>query len=313
MRLTYEGIKDVQAWNAAGIDLPPYSPAELAANTRKSPRWVHFGIGNIFRIFVGGIADSLIRAGLMDTGIICAETFDFDVVDKIYKPFDNLALAVTLYPDGKQDKRVLASLTEAVKAQPRFTDDWARLKEVFTAPSLQLVSFTITEKGYALHGADGKYFPFVNADIENGPEKCGGAMAVVASMLFARFKAGAQPIALVSMDNVSHNGQKLRESVVDMAEKWYERNFVPADFVAWVKDEGKVSFAWTMIDKITPRPSEDVAKMLETSGVEDMGIVVTSKRTYIAPFVNAEKPGYLVIEDKFPNGRPPLERQSRST
>ena len=308
MRLTYEGIKDVQAWNAAGIDLPPYSPAELAANTRKSPRWVHFGIGNIFRIFVGGIADSLIRAGLMDTGIICAETFDFDVVDKIYKPFDNLALAVTLYPDGKQDKRVLASLTEAVKAQPRFTDDWARLKEVFTAPSLQLVSFTITEKGYALHGADGKYFPFVNADIENGPEKCGGAMAVVASMLFARFKAGAQPIALVSMDNVSHNGQKLRESVVDMAEKWYERNFVPADFVAWVKDEGKVSFAWTMIDKITPRPSEDVAKMLETSGVEDMGIVVTSKRTYIAPFVNAEKPGYLVIEDKFPNGRPPLEK-----
>ena len=154
MRLTYEGLKDSQAWKAAGIDLPPYSPSNLAANTRKSPRWVHFGIGNIFRIFVGGIADSLIRSGLMDTGIVCAETFDFDVVDKIYKPFDNLALAVTLHPDGKTDKRVLASLTEAVKAQPRFTDDWARLKEVFTAPTLQLVSFTITEKGYALHGAD---------------------------------------------------------------------------------------------------------------------------------------------------------------
>ena len=255
MRLTYDGLKDSQAWKAAGIDLPPYNPAKLAEDTRKSPRWVHFGIGNIFRIFVGGIADSLIRAGLMDTGIICAETFDFDVVDKIYKPFDNLALSVVLHPDGKTDKKVLASLTEAVKAQPKFSDDWARLKEVFTAPSLQLVSFTITEKGYALHGTDGQYFPFVKADIENGPENCGGAMAVVTSMLFARFKAGAHPIAMVSMDNVSHNGEKLRESIVDMAEKWCGKNFVPADFVAWVKDEGKVSFAWTMIDKITPRPS----------------------------------------------------------
>ncbi|MBQ4402248.1 MAG: mannitol dehydrogenase family protein, partial [Synergistaceae bacterium] len=166
MRLNYNGLKDAEAWKKAGIELPPYDPQKLADNTRKNPRWVHFGIGNIFRIFVGGIADSLIRKGLMDTGIICAETFDFDVVDKIYAPFDNLALAVTLYPDGKTDKKVLASLTEAVKAQPRFGDDWARLKEIFTAPSLQMVSFTITEKGYALHGSDGKFFPFVNADIE---------------------------------------------------------------------------------------------------------------------------------------------------
>ncbi|MBQ3447919.1 MAG: mannitol dehydrogenase family protein, partial [Synergistaceae bacterium] len=307
MRLTYDGLKDYDAWQKAGIALPPYDPEKLAGSTRKNPRWVHFGIGNIFRIFVGGIADSLIRAGKMDTGIICAETFDFDVVDKIYAPFDNLALAVTLYPDGKTDKRVLASLTEAVKAQPRFGDDWTRLKEIFTASSLQLVSFTITEKGYALHGSDGKFFPFVNADIENGPEKCGGAMAVVTSMLLARFKAGAAPLALVSMDNVSQNGKKLRESVIEMAGQWYERNFVPADFVAWVKDESKVAFPWSMIDKITPRPSEEVGKMLAGLGVDDMGIVVTSKRTYIAPFVNAEAPGYLVIEDSFPNGRPELE------
>ena len=311
MRLTYEGLKDTQVWANAGIDLPPYDPAKLAQHTHDSPRWVHFGIGNIFRIFVGGIADDLIRAGLTDTGIICAETFDFDVVDKIYKPFDNLALAVTLHEDGRTDKRVLGSLTEAVRARSSDPDAWSRLKEIFSAPSLQLVSFTITEKGYALHGADGQYFPFVNADIANGPEHPGGAMGVVAAMLFARWKAGARPLALVSMDNVSQNGKKLRESVIEMSEKWYERNFVPADFVNWVKDESRVAFPWTMIDKITPRPSEDVAKMLESSGVEDMGIVVTSKRTYIAPFVNAEAPGYLVIEDSFPNGRPPLEKAAQ--
>ena len=308
MRLTYEGLKDSQAWAKAGIELPPYDPQKLAEHTHTSPRWVHFGIGNIFRIFVGGIADGLIRAGLMDTGIICAETFDFDVVDKIYNPFDNLALAVTLHEDGRTDKRVLGSLTEAVKAQSSNPEAWSRLKEIFSAPTLQLVSFTITEKGYALHGADGQYFPFVNADIANGPDHPSGAMGVVASMLFARWKAGAAPLSLVSMDNVSQNGKKLRESVIEMSEKWAEKDFVPADFMNWVKDESKVAFAWTMIDKITPRPSEDVAKMLADSGVDDMGIVVTSKHTYIAPFVNAEAPGYLVIEDSFPNGRPPLEK-----
>ena len=308
MRLTYSGLKDSAAWKSAGIDLPPYDPQALAEHTRKSPRWIHFGIGNIFRIFVGGIADSLIRSGLMDTGIICAETFDFDVVDKIYKPFDNLALAVTLHETGKTDKCILGSLTEALKAHPSDPDSWKRLTEIFTAPTLQLVSFTITEKGYALHGADGNYFPFVKSDILNGPENPSGAMGVLAAMLFARWKAGAVPLALVSMDNVSHNGQKLRESIVEMSEQWCSKKFVPEDFVKWVKDDSKVAFAWTMIDKITPRPSEDVAKMLTDSGVEDMGIVVTSKRTYIAPFVNAEAPGYLVIEDTFPNGRPPLEK-----
>ena len=34
-----------------------------------------------------------------------------------------------------------------------------------------MVSFTITEKGYALRNAEGSYFPFVKADIDNGPEK----------------------------------------------------------------------------------------------------------------------------------------------
>ena len=70
-----------------------------------------------------------------------------------------------------------------------------------------------------------------------------------------------------------------------------------------------VAFPWTMIDKITPRPSEQIAKDLEALGVEDMQPVITGKETYIAPFVNAEKPQYLVIEDSFPNGRPALEKE----
>ena len=62
-----------------------------------------------------------------------------------------------------------------------------------------------------------------------------------------------------------------------------------------------------MIDKITPRPDARVEKLLSADGMEGLDAVVTSKNTYIAPFVNAEECEYLVIQDAFPNGRPPLE------
>ena len=171
-----------------------------------------------------------------------------------------------------------------------------------------MVSFTITEKGYALQKADGTWFPFVEADIKNGPDKAAGAMAVLVAMLYERYKAGKYPIALVSMDNCSQNGAKLRESVLTMTEEWKKEGFVDEGFVNYVSDEQVVAFPWTMIDKITPRPSEQIAADLEKLGVENMQPVITGKKTYIAPFVNAEKPQYLVIEDSFPNGRPALEK-----
>ena len=297
MNLTWEGLKDRKSWEEAGIALPSRQPEITAEEGRKNPKWVHFGIGNIFRIFIGSIAERLLEEGEMDGGIICAETFDMDVVDRIYRPFDNLVLAVTLHGDGR-----------AVKAQAAFPEDWERLKEVFRNPSLQMVSFTITEKGYALHGADGEYLSYVRSDLEKGPAAPSGAMGVVTSMLYERYRAGAYPLALVSMDNVSRNGLKLRSSVLETAEKWAEKGYVEPEFIEYVKDEGKLAFPWTMIDKITPRPEPEIADLLRRDGVEDMDPVITSKKTYIAPFANAEEIQYLVVEDSFPNGRPPLEK-----
>ena len=308
MKLSIEGIKDKKEWEKAGIKLPSYDVGKVATATKEAPAWVHFGIGNIFRIFIGGIADSLLEQGLSDKGITCVETFDYDVVDKIYTPFDNLVMAVTLKEDGSTDKKVLGSLTEAVKAQSSVEADWSRLKTIFASPQLQMVSFTITEKGYALHDAKGEFFPFIKSDIDNGPDKASSAMAVVAALLLERFNTCKAPLAVVSMDNCSHNGEKLRNSVTEMVSEWAKKGFVGEDFVQYVNDENTISFPWSMIDKITPRPADSVAKALEDAGVEAMAPVITSKRTYIAPFVNAEGPQYLVIEDRFPNGRPQLEK-----
>ena len=308
MKLTLEGMKNTAAFQKAGILLPGYDVAAVSKKAKQAPRWAHFGIGNIFRIFIGGIADGLLEAGVLDRGLTCIETFDYDVIDKIYTPYDNLGLSVILHADGTRTYKVLGSMAEAVKAQSSDPAHWARLKEVFRSKELQLISFTITEKGYALAGSDGIYFPFIQSDIDNGPEKATSAMAVLTAMLYVRYQDSRTPIALVSMDNCSHNGDLLRHSVLTMAREWQKKGYVTEDFLTWLGDETQVSFPWTMIDKITPRPSDAIAADLETLGVEDMAPVITSKRTYIAPFINAEQPQYLVIEDRFPNGRPELEK-----
>ena len=83
MKLTREGIKDRAAWEKAGITLPGYNVEAVSEKAKKEPVWVHFGIGNIFRVFIGGIADGLLEEGVMDRGITCVETFDYDVVDNL--------------------------------------------------------------------------------------------------------------------------------------------------------------------------------------------------------------------------------------
>lgn len=308
MKLCREAVKNAAAWEEKGIEVPSYDIAEVAENTRKAPVWVHFGVGNIFRIFVGGIADKLIESGASDKGIICAETFDYDIINKIYDPYDNLVLAVTLKADGSTTKKVLGSLCEAIPGNCAEEKSWERLKEIFRAPGLQMISFTVTEKGYALKGTDGNYLPFVKPDLENGPKGPKGAMAVVAALLYERYQNGRLPLAVVSMDNCSHNGEKLQSAVTTVAKEWADRGLVEKEFLSYLENEKEISFPWTMIDKITPRPSTDIADALEADGIEAMQPVITEKHTYIAPFVNAEGPQYLVIEDKFPNGRPALEK-----
>ena len=308
MKMTLQGIQNREAWQKAGIALPGYDPEQLGRLGRAEPAWVHFGIGNIFRIFVGGIADRLAEAGELDRGIICAETFDREIVDRIYRPFDNLALNVILHGDGTREEKVIGVFAEAVKAAPEEKDQWARLQAVFASPSLQMATFTITEKGYALRNENGEYYDFARRDLEEGPEKARGAMGVVAAMLLARFRAGAAPMALVSLDNRSRNGEFLRNAVLEMAEGWADRGLAERAFVDYVSDESVVAFPWSMIDKITPRPGEDIARDLAAAGVEDMAPITTARKTFIAPFANAEGPQYLVIEDRFPGGRPPLEK-----
>lgn len=308
LRLNKTSISGEQAaWEQAGVKLPQFNLEEVTANTKVKPQWVHFGAGNIFRGFVANAHQKLLDEGKADTGIIAAESFDFEMIDKVYKPYDNLTLLVLMNAKGDFDKRVVASIVEGVTADKNRADDAARLTEIFENPSLQMVSFTITEKGYALTGPNGQYLGVVEKDIENGLDNPLHVMSIVTALAHKRYVKGQYPVTFVSMDNCSHNGDKLKGSVLTIAKEWLKKGFVEEGFVAYLEDESKVAFPLSMIDKITPRPSDAVKDALLTQGIGDMEVIVTSKNTYTAPFVNAELSEYLVIEDKFTNGRPALE------
>jgi fructuronate reductase len=307
LKLSREQLADQTAWQAAGVELPQFDSAQVAKNTAERPQWVHFGAGNIFRAFVAHAHQKLLDSGKTDTGIIAAETFDFEMIDKVYRPFDNLTLLVLMNAAGDFQKKVLASVVESLAAEKSREADYQRLTAIFENPSLQMASFTITEKGYSLTGPGGTYLGIVEKDLAEGPVAPLHAMSIVASLAYRRYKKGAYPMTFVSMDNCSHNGDKLKLGMVTVAKEWANRGLVEPGFVDYLEDEKLIAFPLSMIDKITPRPSETVQAALLEQGIGEMDVVVTSKNTYTAPFVNAEISEYLVIEDKFTNGRPALE------
>lgn len=308
MILSAEGLKDREAWKASGYSLPEYDRDAVAAATKENPFWIHFGAGNIFRAFQANVVQNLLNEGVLDRGLVVAEGFDYEIVEKMNRPHDDLSILVTLKADGNVEKTVVGSVAESCILDSENGKEYSRLKEIFCKDSLQIASFTITEKGYSLVNGKGELLPAVEADFGDGPAKPASYMGKVASLLYARYQAGEKPIAMVSMDNCSHNGDRLYEAIHTFAQKWTACGLADDGFLAYVENKQRVTFPWTMIDKITPRPDASVEEILKKDGIDGLDPVITSKNTYVAPFVNAEECEYLVIEDAFPNGRPELEK-----
>ena len=307
MELTLQGLKQTEDWKQAGYSLPEYDIPAVAARTRENPRWIHFGAGNIFRAFQANVAQELLNRGVLDTGLIAAEGYDYEIIEKMYRPHDNLSILATLKADGTVEKTVVGSIVESLILDSADPQEYGRLKEIFRAPSLQMASFTITEKGYSLTDGKGETLADIAWDFAHGPQAPKSYLGKVSSLIYERFLAGALPISLVSMDNCSHNGDKLYAAVSAFATAWQDNGLIEDGFVSYINDRTKTAFPWSMIDKITPRPDDTVKAMLEQDDISDLAACVTGKKTYVAPFVNAEECQYLVIEDAFPNGKLPLD------
>lgn len=309
MQLTLESLKkDRAAFEAAGFKLPTFDYEAVKENTHNNPVWIHFGAGNIFRAFQANVMQNLLNRGEMNTGLIAVEGYDYEIIEKSYRPHDNLSILATLKANNTVEKTIVGSIMESLILDSSNKTEYDRLKQIFANPSLQMASFTITEKGYATTDAKGTVLPAIETDYKAGPDAPSSYLGKVVSLLYTRYTAGKLPIAMVSMDNCSHNGDKLYSAVQAFAKAWTENGLIDNGFLAYVNDKTKVSFPWSMIDKITPRPDAKVEEMLAKDNIEGLDPVITSKNTYIAPFVNAEECEYLVIEDSFPNGKPALDK-----
>lgn len=267
MKIDSNIFSEQEQCNKLGIKLPNFDRKKMIKSSIEYPIWVHFGAGNIFRGFIAKTQQELLEKGLTDKGIVAVSTIEPEVIDYVWRSHDNLSLCITVNNDGSMEKNVVASISECLFAD-KSSSDWERLVEIFISKSLQIVSFTITEKGYAPDGE---------------------TMKKIRELLVIRKKAGAPPIALVSMDNCVNNGDILKKAIGNIG---YDG----------------LSFPLTMIDRITPRPDEKIRRELENLGIEGLETIVTNVGTYASSFVNTEKIHYLVIEDNFPNGRPSLEK-----
>ena len=69
---------------------------------------------------------------------------------------------------------------------------FSRLKEIFAKDSLQMCTFTITEKGYNLNTPDGNFMAAVAEDMKNGPERPESYIGKVAALVYARYVSGRE-------------------------------------------------------------------------------------------------------------------------
>lgn len=78
------------------------------------PHWIHFGAGNIFRAFQANVAQNLLNSGVLDTGLIAAEGYDYEIIEKSYRPHDNLSILATLKADNTVEKTIVGSIMESL-------------------------------------------------------------------------------------------------------------------------------------------------------------------------------------------------------
>lgn len=310
MKITECYIDDKKAFMERNIVVPNYNATTLKTETEKHPRWIHFGGGNLYRCFHAKIAQDLLNENLMDSGIVLVESFGKELIEQVYHPNDNKSLSVVMMADGSFTRELIASTTHASFLNKSNLQDLKFLQNVFENDSLQFVTLTITEKGYVVKDIAGNLLPYIQEDIQAGADiaKLNSTLAQLAYFLYCRFQKGGKGIALLSTDNFSHNGDRLKESLQVIIRGWVENKSVPQAFYSYIFESKKVSFPYSMIDRITPGPSQAIADKLQADDIEGMNIIKLERGAPIAAFVNTEEIYYWAIEDDFPNGRPPLEK-----
>lgn len=131
MRLNNEGLKDRKSWENAGYSLPEYDRETVTKATRENPFWIHFGAGNIFRAFQANVVQDLLNQGVLDRGLVVAEGYDYEIIQKMNHPHDDYSILVTLKANGTVEKTIVGSVVESLALDSDNAEQFQRLKEIF--------------------------------------------------------------------------------------------------------------------------------------------------------------------------------------
>ncbi|PZD62173.1 D-arabinitol 4-dehydrogenase [Pantoea ananatis] len=191
----------------------------------------------------------------------------------------------TVTPEGERHYETITSIRQVLP----WDKEIHALVQQGADPCTRVIAFTVTEAGYYLtpeHELDLQQ-PDILADLNGEARTLYGALARI---LTARVANGGAPVTLLNCDNLRHNGERFRQGFLAfLAAKG------AGELAAWVRDN--TSSPNTMVDRITPRPTPDVAERVQAATGKDDAVPVMAES-----FIQ------WVIEDDFIAGRPALEQ-----
>jgi mannitol 2-dehydrogenase len=265
----------------AEVSTPHYSRASL------TPGIVHIGVGNFHRAHLAIYLDDLFNMGLdHDWAIIGAGVMPSDEVMREKLAVQDYLTTVVEQDANRSSARVTGPMIDFIPPSER-----KRLMATLADPAIRIVSLTVTEGGYMINPATGKFDPNHQAlqRDANNPDDPTSAFGLILHGLKTRKAKGLQPFTVMSCDNLPHNGVVTRNAVVGLA------RLINDALADWV--EAQVAFPNAMVDRITPATSDRERKIaLEKFGIEDNWPVF------------CEEFKQWVVEDQFPAGRPAFEK-----
>ncbi len=265
----------------AEVSTPRYSRDSL------TPGIVHIGVGNFHRAHLAVYLDDLFNMGLNhDWAIIGAGVMPTDELMREKLVSQDYLTTVVEQDAHRSSARVTGPMIDFIPPSER-----KRLLATLADPAIRIVSLTVTEGGYMINPATGKFdpnHPALQRDAKN-PDDPTTAFGLILHGLKARKAKGLTPFTVMSCDNLPHNGVVTRNAVSGLA------RLMDASLADWI--EKNVTFPNAMVDRITPATSDRERKIaLEKFGIEDNWPVF------------CEEFRQWVIEDQFTAGRPDFEK-----
>ncbi len=266
------------------------------------PKLVHIGVGGFNRSHLAVYLDDLLNRGEPDpwsefgVGLLPADEGLSEALAR-----QDFLYGLMLVDTDEESYRVVGSLAGHLYA-PAFS---AAVLDKLSAPECAIISLTVTEGGYFIEDASGSFqydHPDIRHDAQH-PDRPRTWLGYVAEAASRRMKLGSAPFTLLSCDNLQSNGETARAALLAFAESR------DASLRRWI--ETNVSFPNSMVDRITPRTTDEHrAAIAERFGILDRAPVVSEpfRQWVLEDTFAAERPRWELVGAQFTTDVAPYEK-----